>query len=201
MDSPTPAHYLNLTMHVFLATDCLILRRFTKDDAAHLFALDSDPEVMRYVSRFAPASVEVCRERICNRFLPFYTQYPSYGFWAVVEKVTGDFLGWFHLKPALDYPFHRKAGYQPGDVDLGYRLIRAAWGKGYATEGARVLVRKALTELDALQVVAVALVENVASIRVMEKAGLKRVGEFAIPHHGPAVKYALRREEFVAQLA
>ncbi len=115
-------------MHVFVSTERLILRRFTEDDAAHLFALDSDPEVMRYVSRFAPASVEVSRERIRARFLPFYKQYPSYGFWAVDEKASGNFLGWFHLKPGLDCPFHAEAGYQPGDVDVGYRLVRTACG-------------------------------------------------------------------------
>src|SRR5215468_802204 len=125
-------------MTIFLSTERLVLRQFTEDDADALFALDSDPEVMRYVSRFAPPDVESCRERIRTRFLPFYSQYPSYGFWAVVEKVSGDFLGWFHLKPALDYVFHQEAGYQQGDVDLGYRLRRASWGKGYATEGARV---------------------------------------------------------------
>ncbi len=70
------------------------------------------------------------------------------------------------------------------------------WGKGYATEGARVLVRKALTELDAAQVVAVALVDNVASWRVMDKVGMKRVGTFEIPEYGSAVKYALRRADF-----
>jgi ribosomal-protein-alanine N-acetyltransferase len=183
-------------MHVFLTTERLILRRFTVEDAAALFAMDGDPEVMRYVSRFPPPSVEACRERIRNRFLPFYEQYPSYGFWAVVERASGNFLGWFHLKPALDYLFHAEAGYQTGDVDLGYRLVRTAWGKGYATEGSRVLVRKALTELDAAQVVSVALVDNVASWRVMEKVGMTRVGTFEIPEYGPAVKYALRRADF-----
>jgi RimJ/RimL family protein N-acetyltransferase len=183
-------------VNIFLTTERLILRQFTEDDAADLFAMDSDPEVMRYVNRFAPPSVEACRERIRTRFLPFYAQYPSYGFWAAVEKGSGDFVGWFHLKPALDYPFHKEAGYQPGDVDLGYRFIRRAWGKGYATEGARVLVKKALTELDAAQVVSVALIDNVASWRVMEKVGMKRVGLFEIPDYGQAVKYALSRDEW-----
>jgi RimJ/RimL family protein N-acetyltransferase len=183
-------------MTIFLSTERLDLRQFTEDDADGLFALDSDPEVMRHIGPFAPPDVDSCRERIRTRFLPFYAQYPSYGFWAVVEKASGDFLGWFHLKPALDYVFHKEAGYQQGDVDLGYRLRRASWGKGYATEGSRVLVRKALTELDAAQVVAVALIENVASWRVMEKVGMKRVGTFAIPgYEVPAVKYALARED------
>ncbi len=187
-------------MTIFLTTERLILRQFTEDDAEHLRALDSDPEVMRYISPFAAPDVEACRARIRSRFLPFYAQYPSYGFWAVVEKASGDFLGWIHLKPALDYPFHKEASYQPGDVDLGYRLIRTAWGKGYATEGSRVLVRKALMELDALQVVAVALIGNVASTRVMEKVGLRRIGTFAIPgYEMPAVKYALSRQEWSAR--
>ena len=183
-------------MHVFLSTERLVLRQFTEDDAAHLFALDSDREVMRYISQFAPPDVESCRERIRTRFLPYYEKFPSYGFWPAAEKASDEFVGWYALRPALDYAFHREAGYEAGDVDLGYRLVRKAWGKGYATEVARVLVRMALTALDAAQVVAVALVDNVASTRVMEKARLKRVGTFEIPGYGPAVKYALRRSEF-----
>ena len=181
-----------------LETPRLLLRPFTEDDAEHLFGLDGDPEVMRYVGPFQLASVDAYRELIRECFLPYY-QHEGLGFWPAIEKATGDFIGWFHLRPALDYRFAAEAGYREGDVDLGYRLVRAAWGKGIATEGARALVRKGLTELDAACVVACALEPNVASTRVMEKAGLKWVRRFAIPGYDmPAVVYALRREEFDA---
>lgn len=185
-------------MQVFLETERLILRRFTEDDAAHLFELDSDPEVMRYIGPHALPNVEAYRQRITTRFLPYYARYHHFGFWVVVGKATGAFAGWFHLTPASDYRFHAEAGYDMDDVDIGFRFRRAAWGQGYATEGARVLVRQAFTETDAAAVVATVLAGNVASIRVLEKAGLKLAHEFALPGYDmPAVKYALRRDDFL----
>jgi RimJ/RimL family protein N-acetyltransferase len=184
-------------MQVLLETPRLLLRRLTEADADDLFVMDSDPEVIRYAGPRL-ADRDAYRRRIREGFLPYYDRYASYGYFAAVGK-DGAFLGWFHLRPALDYRFAAEAGYREGDVDLGYRLVRAAWGKGIATEGARALVRKGLTELDAACVVACALEPNVASTRVMEKAGLKWVRRFAIPGYDmPAVVYALRREEFDA---
>lgn len=187
-------------MYVFLETNRLILRRFTEGDASHLFELDSDPEVMRFIGPHALANVEAYRQRIVTRFLPYYERYPNYGFWVVIEKTTGAFLGWFHLTPAADYRFHAEAAYEAGDVDIGFRFRRAAWGKGYATEGARALVRKTFTETDAAAVVATVLAGNIASIRVLENAGLRRALEFALPgYEMAALKYGLRRENFARE--
>jgi RimJ/RimL family protein N-acetyltransferase len=178
-------------MKIFLETDRLILRPFTEADADDLFALDSDPEVMRYVGPFQLADREAYRQHIVTKLLPYYAKYDGYGYWAVVEKASGTFLGWLVLRPVLDYRFAAEAGFEPDDVEIGYRFRRPAWGKGYATEGARALVHKALTELGARRVVAAALAGNAASIRVLEKVGLKKVGEFAIPGFDqPSVKYA-----------
>jgi RimJ/RimL family protein N-acetyltransferase len=184
-------------MRVYLETPRLILREFTEDDAAELFALDGDPEVMRYVGPYRLADVDAYREHIRNEFLSYYSPESEYGFRAAVEKAGGAFLGWFVLRPAFHYRFAREAGFRARQLELGYRLRRSAWGKGYATEGARALVHKAFTELEAPCVVAVALVENRASTRVLEKAGLLRAGEFRQPGFDtPAVKYALSREEY-----
>ena len=181
-------------MNIFLETPRLALRRFTEDDADNLFALDGDPEVMRYIGPFRLASPGAYREQIRTRILPYYARYAGYGSWAAVEKAGGAFLGWFHLRPAMDSRFAAEAGYRPGDVDLGYRFLRAAWGKGYATEGACPLVAKAFAEPETACLVASALIGNGASIRVMEKAGLKRVGEFRIAGYDQrCVKYALDR--------
>jgi RimJ/RimL family protein N-acetyltransferase len=160
-----------------LETPRLLLRPFTESDAEHLFALDGDPEVMRYIGPFQLSSVDAYRELIRERFLPYY-QHEGLGFWPAIEKATGDFIGWFHLRPALDYRFAAEAGYGDGDLDLGYRLKRAAWGKGYATEMARALVQRAPS-----RVVACALVANRASCRVLEKAGLHRESEWVLPYY------------------
>jgi RimJ/RimL family protein N-acetyltransferase len=117
--------------------------------------------------------------------------YAGYGFWAAIEKSSQAFIGWFHFKPALD---------QPDAIDLGYRLRQTAWGKGYATEGARALIRKGFTELETQRVVASALAANHASIRVMEKVGLTFAKRYMVDHDQEAVMYVLNKEDFVATL-
>lgn len=182
-------------MKSILTTDRLIFRELHEADAASLFELDSDPEVMRFIGPMALDSVEAYAERIRDKFQPTYAEYPSLGVFAVIEKSTGDFLGWFHLTPALKYRFSHEAGFREGDVDLGYRLRRAAWGKGYATEGSVALVRSAFDKHGATRVVAVTLSQNAASIRVLEKAGLRRDSEFSIPgYEDLAVRFVTDRK-------
>src|SRR4051794_17433344 len=117
---------------VFLRTERLVLRKFTADNVDLLVELDSDPEVMLYVTGGLPTS----REDIINDFLPaflsYYDRYAGFGFWAAIESATDEFVGWFHLRPAPEDP--------PDVVELGYRLRRAAWGRGFATEGSRALI-------------------------------------------------------------
>src|SRR5438067_6098001 len=165
-------------MRVAFETDRLLLREFTEDDAGELFALDSDPEVVRSVGPYTLPSVDAYREHIRKRFLPFYDgRVPPRGFWAAAEKPGGAFAGWFHLRPAADYRHAAECGFRPGDHDLGYRLARRFWGRGLATEGAAALVRSALADPTVTRVVACALAANRASVRVLEKVGLRQVGE------------------------
>ncbi|HEX2221433.1 MAG TPA: GNAT family N-acetyltransferase, partial [Candidatus Limnocylindria bacterium] len=131
---------------VFLETEGLLLRRFTEADAADLFELDSDPEVMHYITGGRPTPRDVIENDVLPGFLDYYRRFEGYGFWAAVEKETGRFVGWFHFRPAEGDPSD-----QP---ELGYRLRRSAWGKGYATEAASALIRKGFTELGVRRVVA-----------------------------------------------
>jgi len=177
-------------MQVFLETDRLVLRRFTSADADNLVNLDADPEVMRFVTGGMPTSREEIQNEVLPAFLGYYQRYEGYGFWAAIERTTGEFLGWFHFRPRQDSP--------PGQVELGYRLCKSAWGKGYATEGSRALIRKGFTEFGVQRVVAEAMAVNIASRRVMEKAGLKLVRTFHQPWPYPIdgdqfgeVEYAL----------
>jgi RimJ/RimL family protein N-acetyltransferase len=183
-------------MEVFLETDRLILRRFTPDDVDNLVELDSDPDVMHFITGGRATPREEIERDVLPAFLGYYERYAGYGFWAVIEKATGDFVGWFHLRPPPD-------GGQPDEPELGYRLRKSAWGKGYATEGSRALIRKVFTDLGARRVFAETMVVNTASRRVMEKAGLKLVRTFHQPWPDPIpgdehgdVEYALTREEW-----
>lgn len=183
-------------MEIFLETDRLLLRRFTPGDVDALYDLDGDPDVIRFTDLGGRSPYNAYRDRILPRNLAYYQEYPGYGYWAAVEKSTDDFLGWFHFRPAAD---------DPGEIELGYRLKKSAWGKGYATELSRALIRHGFTELGTTRVTATALAENRASIRVLEKAGLTFekawTYEFTDPRTGqvtghPAVKYGLDKRDF-----
>jgi len=178
-------------MIVFLETDRLLLRQFTVDDGPLLFALDSDPDVMRFINGGKPTAYDVIQQHTLPRFLAYYETYAGYGFWAAIEKASQAFIGWFHFTPALD---------QPDAIDLGYRLCQMAWGKGYATEGAGALIHKGFTELGTQRVVASALAENHASIRVMEKVGLTFAKRYQYDQDHEAVLYVLNKEDFMATL-
>lgn len=175
---------------MLLQTERLILRRFTDADFDHLTELDSDPEVTRYITGGIPEF----DAGMLDGWLSQYERWPAYGTFAAIEKLSDRFLGWFHLRP--------EDGHED-EPELGYRLIRDAWGKGYATEGSRALVDKAFTHLGATRVWAGALAIHSASRRVMEKSGLRFVRTFhgdwpyRIPgdEHGD-VEYAITRAEW-----
>ena len=182
-------------MRVFLETERLVLRRFTENDVDGLVELDGDPEVMRYVTGGRLTPREEIETEVLPAFLGYYDRYAAFGFWAVVEKSSGETLGWFHFRP--------ESADRPDEVELGYRLRRSAWGKGYATEGARALVQKGFAELTVRRIYATTMVVNVASWRVMEKAGLRFVRTFHQPwpyaiegDEEGDVEYALTRAEW-----
>jgi RimJ/RimL family protein N-acetyltransferase len=153
---------------VHLRSARLTLRRFTAEDVALLVELDSDPEVVRWVGQTEPTTAHVIEARILPAVLAWYARHPSHGYWAAHETASGAFLGWFHYRPAR---------VTPHDLELGYRLRRSAWGKGFATEGGRALVAHGFDVLHDPCVVAHAFRDNRASTRVMEKIGMVRVRE------------------------
>lgn len=182
-------------MHIYLETERLILRRLTADDVDLITALDADPVVMRYINGGRPTPREEIRDDYLPFWLAYYERGDRYGFWAALEKGTGQFLGWFHLRPQRTDP--------DDEPELGYRLVASAWGRGYATEGSQALIRKAFEDFGARRVYAGTMVVNVASWRVMEKAGLRRIRVFHQPwpdriegEEQGDVEYALTRAEW-----
>jgi RimJ/RimL family protein N-acetyltransferase len=182
-------------MQIFLETTRLVLRRFVEDDVEHLVELDGDPVVMRFITGGRTTPREEIENDVFPAFLAYYDRSAGYGLWAAVERSSGEFIGWFHLRPADGSP--------PGEVELGYRLRRSAWGKGYATEGSRALIRTGFSEFGAERIVASTVAVNVASRRVMEKAGLRFVRSFHQPwpfkiegDEEGDVEYALLRREW-----
>ena len=182
-------------MEEYLRTERLILRRFTDDDVDLLVELDSDPQVMHFVTGGVTTGRQEIVDDVLPAFLAYYDRFAGFGFWAALDRATGDFLGWFHLRPA--------AGDGPDEVELGYRLRRAAWGHGYATEGSRALIAKAFTELGVRRVHAETMAVHHASRAVMEHAGLHHVRTFHQPWPYPIpgdefgdVEYAVTMQEW-----
>ena len=159
------------------------LRRFTTADLDHLLALHADPEVMRYVDDDAVTPQDL-RDDYLPTYLAYYDLGDAYGFWVGEDRATGAFLGWWHLRP--------QPGAPPDEPELGYRLTRAAWGRGLATEASQALVSRAFHQHGVRRVLASATETNVASWKVMEKLGMHR----AATHNGE-VHYALERRDWV----
>ena len=177
---------------VFLETERLVLRHFTAEDARNLYDLNSDPDVMLFFTGGEPTPRADIENRVIPRFLGFHQRSSWQGYWAAEVKPEREFIGWFHLLPD-----------ENGNVDLGYRLRKAAWNKGYATEASRALVRKCFTELGVDRVTAHTLTVNRASRRVMEKCGLALVDTRPAPNLSGVpgadqgeVVYALTRQEW-----
>jgi RimJ/RimL family protein N-acetyltransferase len=175
-------------------TERLRLRRLTVADVDALVELDSDPEVMRFLSGGRPTPLAVVRDEQVPTVLAQYDRHPGLGRWAALDRGTGDFLGWFALDPSADGT----------EAELGYRLRRRTWGRGLATEGSRALVRYALDTVGVRRVWAETMAVNSRSRRVMEKAGLRYVRTFHLRWDAPIpgsehgeVEYELRREDRV----
>jgi RimJ/RimL family protein N-acetyltransferase len=185
----------NPVVDVYVETERLVLRRFTEHDVDVLVELDSDPEVMHFITGGRPTPREEIERETLPRWLRYYAETPGIGFWAAEERATGEFVGWFHLRPGEGHPVD--------EPELGYRLRRSAWGKGYATEGCRALIDKAFAEHGVRRVLAETMVVHSASRRVMEKSGLQLVRVFHAdwPDRIPGdeqgdVEYALDRQDW-----
>ena len=185
-------------MHIILETPRLILRQFAEADVDNLFDLNSDPEVMRYLTGGSPTPRDEIRDQIIPFHLGVYNRLDRLGTWAAESRATGEFLGWFHFRPGHESDL--------SNIDLGYRLRRSAWHKGYATEGSRALIDRGFTDLGVQRVFARTMTVNAASRHVLEKCGLTLVRTF--PYEWPfeiegsehgEVEYALTKPEWEAR--
>ena len=178
-----------------LYTQRLVLRPFTEADGDNLFELDSDPEVMRFINGGQPTPRDVAHNEDLPWFIGYGERFPGYGIWAADEKATGEFVAWFLFRPPEDG--------SPYEPELGYRLRKAAWGKGYATEGSAALIEMGFTRGNIRRVVAFAIAGNEASQRVMLKVGMKlaRTYRHSLEERFSGVEqeiveYALSRDEW-----
>ncbi len=150
---------------VIIETPRLLLRTWTIDDAPAALAIWGDPAVMTFIDCGQTLPDLEAAPQAVARAIESYEQ-RGLCLWPVIEKASGRLIGCcgFHAfegGPALELAFH---------------FARSDWGKGYATEAARVCVEYALHTLAATRIVASAHPDNIASVRVLEKTGLSLVG-------------------------
>lgn len=162
---------------MILQTNRLILREFELSDAESLYRLNADPEVIRYTGDIAFKNIAEAES-----FLQNYSEYQKYGYgrWAMVEKQTGNFIGWCGLK------FHPDSG----ENDLGFRISKEYWNKGFATEAAKASIEIGFGKFNMESVIGRAMAANTASIKVLEKCGMNYEKPFDF-HGGPGVVYRI----------
>ena len=187
----------NQCMQTSLRTARLILRRWKQPDIKPFAAMNSDPEVMEFFPSVLSLeqSVDMVKS-IEDRF-----DKEGYGLWAVEIEDTGEFVGFVGLsQPKFDTHF-------TPCVEVGWRIARRHWGKGYAPEAAKEALRDGFERLDLSEIVSFTAALNNKSIRVMEKIGMRRNAEDDFLHPlvedgsplKPHVLYRLSRDQWLSR--
>jgi [ribosomal protein S5]-alanine N-acetyltransferase len=146
-----------------LLTARLVLRPVECGDLEPLQEIWGDPAVMAQMgsgTRDASASLERVQELIDHQ------RRHGFGKWATIERATGNLIGYCGVELFENGP----------DVELGFCFAHAAWGRGYATEAARVWLDHGFASLGFSRVIALVKPANSSSIRVLEKLGMRQVG-------------------------
>lgn len=182
---------------MFLESERVILTEISVDDALLLFELDSDPDVMKHLTDGKPSTMQdiaSAMERIRKVIEKF--QY-KFGFWLAYSKENHEFMGWFHFRPGKSTPDDVK------NIELGYRLKKKFWGKGYATEVSTRLIDIGFEKYELDSVFATTMKANLASQKVMQKLGLKHASDYeeeGFPGEDKsAVKYVIKKNDWIAR--
>lgn len=168
-----------------LETDRIILRPMKAEDAQPIFAMRSDPDVMRFIR--APITKRAEAENWVKLVSSRWTA-EKIGFCALIEKQSENFLGWCGLWRLEE----------TGETEVGYAIAKEFWRRGYAVEAAQAFLTYGFEKLNLNKIVAVAQPENVASQRVMEKLGM-RYDYTGVFYGRDLVHYTITREEFLRQ--
>jgi RimJ/RimL family protein N-acetyltransferase len=170
---------------VILETDRLTLRMLREDDLDAYAAMCADPEVMRYLGDGKPLDRVGAWRQIA--MILGHWQLRGFGFYALEERGTGALVG--------RAGFFQPEGW-PG-FELAWMLRRASWGKGYATEATRRILRHGFTELGRERVISLIRPANAPSIRVAERLG-ERLHERTELFGSEALVYGIDRAEWRA---
>lgn len=177
----------------FVTTERLILREVDARDEADFFEMDSDPQVHRYLLNTPVQTVTEVQTVIAL----LQEQYRTNGIarWAVVERSSGECIGWSGLKF-----FREPVNDHINFYELGYRFKTKHWGKGYATEAARAVLDYGFTNLPIESIYALTHPDNVNSKKVLAKLGFQIKG--SVEYFGPCTDWhELKKEDWQNQTA
>ncbi|WP_448211413.1 GNAT family N-acetyltransferase [Colwellia sp. MEBiC06753] len=152
----------------------LSYRLLGQQDEALFFDLDSDPEVMRFINGGKTPTIDEIRQVSLPRLAKYTNAEQGWGMWGVFLEPSKEFIGWVLVRP-MNF-FSDKPNY--GELEIGWRLMRKTWGKGYATEAAQQVVNALREHKAAPLLAATAITENIGSINVMEKLGMHLVKHY-----------------------
>jgi RimJ/RimL family protein N-acetyltransferase len=167
-----------------LETDRLILRMWREADFEEYAAICADPDVMRYLTGKPFSRLEAWRHMA---FMVGHWQLRGYGHWAVEEKASGRLIGRMGFLHPDGWP----------GFEVGWTLGKSWWGRGYASEGARRMLRYAFEDIGREHVISVIHPENRASIRVAERLGETPEGKTEILDM-PALIYGIAKATWEA---
>lgn len=158
-----------------IETERLILREFIDSDVDGLFELDSNPIVHKYLGNKPVKS----KDESCKYIQDCKPKYKKHGICrlAVIEKASGNFIGWSGLRFIDDYTFNNHTNF----YDVGYRLIPKYWGKGYATESGIASVNYGFNTLKLDTIYGITELGNEASHKALLKIGLDYLEDFYYP--------------------
>lgn len=148
-------------MKTLIETERLLLREITLDDTEEMFQLYSNPDVLKYTGESPVVSMEEMELAIQIR-INNYKKY-GYGRWATFLKDEMQFIGWAGLAYLPEFD----------EIDLGYRFLPNYWGMGFATEASQAILTYGFDKLELKRIIAIAMKENKASIKVMGKVGME----------------------------
>ncbi len=159
-------------MKIYTETKRLILREIVQTDLEAMFELDSDPEVHKYLGNKPVKSIEESQKYI-DSLQQQYTE-RGIGRWAVINKETQEFMGWSGLKLNTEESMNSYINY----YDVGYRLMKPFWGKGYATESGKAAIQYAFETMKLKTVYGITEMGNQASHDALLKIGLHYMEDF-----------------------
>lgn len=150
-------------MKIITQTERLIIRELCKEDFKEVYALNTDPEVMKYHYSDGKIRTKEQESKIFINILKGYSQKKKLGVWGVFQKEGSAFIGLASLLPLKE----------TGEMQAGVRIHKDHWNHGYGSEIMRALIDYGIFNLELTRIVAITNPKNRESMRTLEKAGFK----------------------------